>query len=214
MKYYRESYLENADRPRFFPQIALIALMIALFACFIQTTRAEDDSSSINKEKIMALTLTSPSFTHGGMIPTLYTCDGQDISPALSWSGVPDHAKSLVLIIDDPDAPDPDAPKMTWVHWVLYNIPPHVNELPENIAGNKLPTGTLQGINDWKRTGYGGPCPPIGVHRYFHKLYALDVVLPDLKHPTKSELEAAMQGHIITQTELIGRYHRRSQETD
>ncbi|OQW85442.1 MAG: phosphatidylethanolamine-binding protein [Proteobacteria bacterium ST_bin16] len=154
------------------------------------------------------LTLTSTSFTHDGTIPARFTCDGQNISPAFNWSGIPEGTKSLVLIVDDPDAPDPAAPKMTWVHWVLYNIPPSVAGLAEGIAEKELPQGTLQGVNDWKRTGYGGPCPPIGTHRYFHKLYGLDTVLPDLKHPSKTALEHAMKGHILGQTELIGRYQR------
>lgn len=156
----------------------------------------------------MSLTITSPAFDHQGPIPRRYTCDGEDISPELRWSGVPADAKSLVLIVDDPDAPDPAAPKMTWVHWVLYNIPPDSNGLPEAVAPSALPPGTRQGLNDWHRTGYGGPCPPIGTHRYFHKLYALDTVLPDLGNPTKSEVERAMQGHVIDQAELIGTYHR------
>ena len=154
------------------------------------------------------LTLTSTSFTHNGMIPVHFTCDGQNISPALNWTGLPEGTQSLVLIVDDPDAPDPAAPKMIWVHWVLYNIPPAATGLAEGIAEQNLPPGTLQGINDWKRTGYGGPCPPIGTHRYFHKLYALDTVLPDLKHPTKAALEHAMRGHILGQAELIGRYQK------
>ncbi|MGR9044299.1 MAG: YbhB/YbcL family Raf kinase inhibitor-like protein [Gammaproteobacteria bacterium] len=156
----------------------------------------------------MSLTLLSPDFTHQNPIPTRFTCDGDDSSPALSWSGVPENAKSLVLIVDDPDAPDPAAPKMTWVHWVLYNIPPTLTEIPQNATAADLPEGILQGKNDWKRTGYGGPCPPIGRHRYFHKLYALDIELPDLKKPTKADLEKAMHGHVIEQTELIGTYQR------
>lgn len=155
------------------------------------------------------LTLTSPSFAHEGEIPAHFTCDGNDISPALHWLGIPEGSKSLVLIVDDPDAPDPAAPKMIWAHWVLYNIPPVTNGLAEGVTEKNLPPGTLQGINDWKRTGYGGPCPPIGNHRYFFKLYALDTVLPDLHHPTKTQLEQAMQNHIVGQTELIGRYQRR-----
>jgi hypothetical protein len=154
----------------------------------------------------MSLTLTSPAFKNNGNIPALYTCDGKDISPALNWSGVPQNAKSLVLILDDPDAPDPAAPKMTWVHWVLYNIPPTGTGLAEGIKDADLPQGTLQGVNDWKRTGYGGPCPPIGRHRYFHKLYALDTVLPDLKRPTKTRVELEMQGHVIGQAVLLGTY--------
>lgn len=156
----------------------------------------------------MSLTLTSSAFRHNGDIPRHYTCDGDDSSPPLSWSGVPAGAKSLVLIVDDPDAPDPKAPKMTWVHWVLYNIPPTATTLAEAVASRNLPQGTLEGVNDWKRTGYGGPCPPVGRHRYFHKLYALDAVLPDLHHPGKAKLENAMRGHILMQTELVGTYQR------
>ena len=155
----------------------------------------------------MTLKLTSTAFAHGGEIPQKYTCEGRDISPPLAWSGVPANAKSLALIVDDPDAPDPAAPKMTWVHWVLYNIPTNASSLPE--AAKQLPAGTLEGLNDWKRTGYDGPCPPIGRHRYFHKLYALDTVLPDLGRPSKAKLEAQMRGHVIAQAELMGTYQKR-----
>jgi len=154
------------------------------------------------------LTLTSISFLQNGEVPIHHTCDGQDISPQLSWTEVPAGTKSLVLIVDDPDAPDPADPKMTWVHWVLYNIPLNISGLPEGVTAEGLPSGTLEGINDWKRTGYGGPCPPVGIHRYFHKLYAVDILLPDLKHPTKAMLEEAMRGHVIAHSELIGRYRR------
>ena len=154
----------------------------------------------------MSLTLTSSAFDHDGNIPAIYTCDGDDISPQLTWSDIPANAKSLVLIVDDPDAPDPEAPKMTWVHWVLYNIPTTASGLAEAVKESELPEGTLPGLNDWKRTGYGGPCPPIGRHRYFHKLYALDTVLPDLGKPTSAKLEQAMDGHIIEQAVLMGTY--------
>ena len=156
----------------------------------------------------MPLSLTSTAFRHQGEIPLHYTCDGDDVSPPLAWSGVPPGAKSLVLIVDDPDAPDPKAPKMTWAHWLLYNIPPTATGLPEHVATKNLPQGTLEGINDWKRTGYGGPCPPIGRHRYFHKLYVLDTLLPDMNRPTKGKLEGAMKGHILSQVEIIGTYQR------
>ena len=156
----------------------------------------------------MSLTITSPSFPPHGMIPLRHTCDGQDVSPALSWTGVPATTKSLVLIVEDPDAPDPMAPKMTWVHWVLYNLSPDTPGLPEGVSAKDLPAATLQGLNDWQRTGYGGPCPPIGVHRYFHKLFALDVQLPALQHPTRAALEQAMQGHVVARAELVGRYQR------
>jgi Raf kinase inhibitor-like YbhB/YbcL family protein len=148
----------------------------------------------------------STAFTHEGAIPSLYTCEGKDVSPPISWSEVPPGTKSLALIVDDPDAPDPAAPKMTWVHWVLYNLPPTSDGLPERVK--PLPVGTKEGMNDWKRTGYGGPCPPIGRHRYFHKLYALDIVLPDLKQPTKAKLEEAMKGHILSEARLMGTYQK------
>lgn len=152
--------------------------------------------------------LTSSHFKDQGDIPKRFTCDGEDMSPALAWSDVPAGTKSLALIVDDPDAPDPANPKMTWVHWVLYNIPATAEGLPEGVASRDLPAGTREGLNDWKKTGYGGPCPPIGKHRYFHKLYALDVVLPDLKKPTKADLEKAMKGHMLSQAELVGKYQR------
>lgn len=154
----------------------------------------------------MSLTITSVSFEAGGPIPRKYTCQGDDVSPPLTWDGVPGGTQSLALIVDDPDAPDPAAPRVTWVHWVLYNIPGGAGGLAEGVR--RLPEGTLEGLNDWKRTGYGGPCPPIGRHRYFHKLYALDVVLPKLRPPTKAQLEEAMRGHILAQAELIGTYQK------
>jgi len=154
----------------------------------------------------MTLQISSSVFSHNGAIPKKYTCDGNDLSPPLSWTGVPANAKTLVLIVDDPDAPDPKAPKMTWVHWLLYNLPASVAGLPE--ATKQLAAGTLEGTNDWGRTGYGGPCPPVGRHRYFHKLYALDSALPDLKRPRKADLERAMKGHVLAEAVLIGTYQR------
>ena len=131
----------------------------------------------------MSLTLSSPDFPAHGEIPARFTCEGEEVSPALVWQGVPQAARSLALIVDDPDAPDPRAPKRTWVHWVLYNLPPATAGLPRAVAPRDLAKGTREGANDWGRTGYGGPCPPIGRHRYFFKLYALDAVLPDLGKP-------------------------------
>jgi hypothetical protein len=156
----------------------------------------------------MALSMESPAFTHEGEIPSVHTCEGRDISPALSWTGIPDGTRTLALIVDDPDAPDPAAPKMTWVHWVLYNIPASARELPQGVAPAHLPAGTMEGVNDWKRTGYGGPCPPIGRHRYYHKLYALDTLLRDLGNPTKARLEEAMAGHILAEAVLMGTYEK------
>ena len=156
----------------------------------------------------MTLTLNSPDFVHNGPMPARLTCDDRDLSPQLHWSGVPAGAQSLALIVDDPDAPDPAAPRMTWVHWVLYNMPPTATGLPEGVVVHALPPGIREGVNDWGRTGYGGPCPPIGRHRYFHKLYALDTVLPDLGKPTKAALEQAMAGHVLASTELVGTYQK------
>jgi Raf kinase inhibitor-like YbhB/YbcL family protein len=156
----------------------------------------------------MSFTIMSPVFSHNGEVPARHTCDGQDVSPPLNWSGLPEGTKSLALIVDDPDAPDPAAPQMTWVHWVLYNIPPGATGLAEGVKSADLPKGTREGLNDWRRTGYGGPCPPVGRHRYFHKLYALDTVLPDLGRATKRDLEKAMKGHILASAELIGTYKR------
>ena len=168
-----------------------------------------DVNSETNDLKEMTtMTLSSTTFNHNGEIPSLYTCDGRDISPPLAWKGVPEAAKSLVLIVDDPDAPDPKAPKMRWVHWVLYNLPPNIDDLQQAVKSSNLPSGTLEGLNDWKRTGYGGPCPPIGRHRYFHKLYVLDKVLPDLETPTKAKLEAVIDGHVIATSELVGTYEQ------
>jgi Raf kinase inhibitor-like YbhB/YbcL family protein len=163
-----------------------------------------------NEEKnVMSMRITSASFPQNGEIPVRHTCQGHDVSPELVWTEVPEAAESLVLIVDDPDAPDPAAPERTWVHWVLYNIPAGTGGLPEGIEATNLPAETREGLNDWEQTGYGGPCPPIGSHRYFHKLYALDTRLPDLKHPTKAALEQAMEGHVIGYSELIGRYQKR-----
>jgi Raf kinase inhibitor-like YbhB/YbcL family protein len=181
-------------------------LGIAVLSCLIFVSGAARAGEPVKEATVMKLQ--SAVFKGGGEIPKLYTCDGKDVSPPLAWSDVPNGTKSLVLIVDDPDAPDPKAPKMTWVHWVLYNIPPDSTSLVEGVKADKLPAGTREGLNDWKRTGYGGPCPPIGRHRYFHKLYALDIVLPDLGKPTKAKVEKAMEGHIIESVELIGTYQR------
>ena len=153
--------------------------------------------------------LSSTAFTANGDIPAVHTCEGRDQSPALAWSGVPAGTKSLALIVDDPDAPDPAAPRMTWVHWVVYNIPSAAAGLAAGASGSGMPADAREGLNDWQRTGYGGPCPPIGRHRYVFKLHALDTVLPALKPATKAALEKAMQGHILAKVELVGYYRKR-----
>jgi len=157
----------------------------------------------------MPLIVKSSAFTDGQEIPRRHTCEGEDVSPPLAWSGAPAGTKTFALIVDDPDAPDPKAPQMTWVHWVLYNLPATAAALPEGVKPAALPAGTREGKNDWKRTGYGGPCPPIGRHRYFHKLYALDAALADLGTPGKAELERAIKGHVLARAELVGTYQKK-----
>ncbi len=186
-------------------QTAILRFFVyALLQVYVSCTT----NIAVAEEETMTLSITSTAFEEGSAMPAVYTCEGDDISPPLSFSGVPEAAQTLVLIVDDPDAPDPKAPQTTWVHWVLYNIPVAVSAMVEDTARHELPPGTSEGKHDWGRTGYGGPCPPIGRHRYFHKLYALDVKLPDLKKPTKAELERAMQGHVLATASLIGTYQK------
>ena len=155
-----------------------------------------------------AFQLTSSAYRDQGPMDARFTCEGDDVSPPLQWRGAPAGTKSFALILDDPDAPDPAHPQRTWVHWVLYDIPAAVTSLAEG-ASRTPPAGSRDGSNDFGKSGYGGPCPPIGRHRYFHKLYALDVVLPDLHNPSKAQLLAALQGHVLAETQLIGTYQKR-----
>lgn len=154
-------------------------------------------------------TLSSTAFAPHGALPARHTCEGVDVSPPLAWTGLPAGTKSLALVVDDPDAPDPRAPKRTWVHWVVYDLPPTVAALGEG-ASTALPAGARDGLNDWEREGWGGPCPPVGRHRYFFKLYALDRSLGDLGRPTKARLLAAFEGHVLAHAELVGTYEKRS----
>ena len=156
----------------------------------------------------MALKLTSSAFPANGPIPSTYTCEGSDSSPPLQWSDAPKGTKSFALIVDDPDAPDPAKPQRTYVHWVVYAIPASVTSFEENAAKSGLPAGAKQGSNDWNKQTYGGPCPPIGRHRYFFKLYALDSELSGLNNPRKSDVEKAMQGHVIGNAQLVGTYQK------
>jgi len=153
----------------------------------------------------VTVALTSKAFSEGSSIPRQYTCEGEETAPPLEWSGLPAGTKSLALIVDDPDAPDPKAPKRTWVHWVAYDIPPSTTGVPE---GGALPVGARNGRNDWGRSGYNGPCPPAGRHRYVHKVYALDTLLGDLGEPTKAQLEQAMKGHVLAEGRLVGTYEK------
>jgi len=155
----------------------------------------------------MSLSLISSAFTNNGKIPRKYTCEGDDTSPPLSWSEVPPETKSLALIVDDPDAPDPAKPQRVYVHWVLYNIPSTASAISEAASPMSVPAGAVNGTNDFGKTGYGGPCPPIGRHRYFFKLYALDTTL-NLSPAKKPNLEQAMKGHILDQAQLMGTYQK------
>ena len=173
------------------------------FSCFVAIF-----SDISHAEVKMPFTLTSPAFAKGDSIPIKFTCEGENISPPLAWHGVPENTRSLVLIVNDPDAPDPKAPKITWDHWVLYNLPVTSTQLPEGVTTDNLPAGTEEGLNSWGTAGYGGPCPPVGRHRYFHKLYALDTEFNNLENPTRSQLEEKMKGHIIAETELVVTYQK------
>jgi len=156
------------------------------------------------------LSIRSPAFADHASMPRRYTAEGENLSPPLEWSGMPPGTKSVALIMDDPDAPDPAAPQRTFVHWVLYQLPVGATALPAGASSSGLPPGTRQGLNDQDRAQYSGPAPPIGRHRYFIKLYALDRALPELEHPTKARLEAAMDGHVLASAELVGTYQKGS----
>jgi Raf kinase inhibitor-like YbhB/YbcL family protein len=156
----------------------------------------------------MTLTIRSLAFEDGGEIPRAHTCEGGDRSPPLTFSGVPAGAKSLALIVDDPDAPDPRAPRMVFVHWVLHDIPPDAPGLVEGVRDADLPLGTRASRTDYRKTAWGGPCPPVGRHRYFFKLYALDAALGPLADPTKTGLLSAMEGHVLEEAQLVGTYEK------
>ena len=150
----------------------------------------------------------SPPTGVGPPISSRHTCDGPDLSPPLAWRPAPARTRSFALVVDDPEAPDPRAPKVTWVHWVVLDLPTVTAGPAENASGH-LRAGAREGLNDWKRAAWGGPCPPVGRHRDFFKLYALDTALPDLAHPTAAELQRAISGHVLARAELVGTYARR-----
>jgi len=158
----------------------------------------------------MTFSISSPAFDANGEIPPRYTCEGDNISPPLEWRGAPPTTKSFVLVLSDPDAPDPSAPRMTWVHWIVYNIPASSQGLPEAVARDTMPAGASEAHSDWMRPGYGGPCPPVGRHRYFFRLYALDTELPDLRRADLKAVERAMSGHVIATAELVGTFRKLS----
>jgi Raf kinase inhibitor-like YbhB/YbcL family protein len=179
---------------------AIVSMLLSMLAFAAPAALAAGETNM--------LSITSSAFAAGQAIPKKYTCEGGDRSPPLAWSGAPSGTKTFALIVDDPDAPDPAAPKMTYVHWVLYNVPAATVQLAEGASGTALPAGAGEGRNDFGRTNYGGPCPPIGRHRYFFKLYALDIELPAGKANDKPALEAAMKGHVLAHAELMGTYQK------
>ncbi len=157
----------------------------------------------------MGFALHSDAFVAGHPIPDLYTSDGADLTPELSWSGAPPGTRSFALVVEDPDAPDPRKPQRIWVHWVLYNLPPEVHELAKGLDSHRLPHGATEGRNDWGHVGWAGPNPPVGEHRYFFRLHALDTVLPAMGEPTRTQLDAAMKGHLLATASLMGTYQKR-----
>jgi hypothetical protein len=195
---------------------AFTLLLVLAVACKREGSTTSDTSSTAatsaaitdTGSKTMALKVTSSAFQPSGSIPSQYTCEGKDISPPLAWSGAGGNTKSFALIVDDPDAPDPAKPQRVYVHWVVYNLPASASGLPENASKTGLPKGAVQGKNDWGKAEYGGPCPPIGRHRYFFKLYALDTALTGLSAPTKADVERAMKGHVVDSGELVGTYQK------
>jgi hypothetical protein len=180
----------------------LIGLSLLIIGACAGAARSEQRPASGGSE----MQLTSAAFTEGGMIPSKHTCDGDDVSPSLAWTGAPANTRAFALIADDPDAP-----VGTWVHWVLFNLPAALQGMPEGIPAEQNPVaGGMHGANSWRRNGYGGPCPPSGTHRYFFKLYALDAPLAGLtSRSTARDVEAAMKGHILAQGQLMGRYQRK-----
>ncbi len=192
--------VEEAFYSRMLICFGLTGLLVSCNTASYRTTSTKQQTKPVSK----TMKLESTAFTANGMIPFLHSCDGQDLSPPLSWDSPPAGTQSLALIVDDPDAPDD-----IFVHWVLYDLLPEIYELPQG-AGNQatLSGGGTQGKNDFGKLGYGGPCPPSGLHRYFFKLYALDRELGLKPGATKAQLEAAMSGHILAAAELIGRYAR------
>ena len=174
---------------------------------FVAASALGSHAVDAQEDKSM-LTLSSTAFSAGQAVPKKYTCEGDDRSPPLAWSGAPAGTRSFALVVDDPDAPDPAAPRMTWVHWVIYNIPASTTTLAEGSSSGSLPAGAVEGRNDFGRVRFGGPCPPVGRHRYFHKLYALDAEMPAGKALDKPALEAAMKGHVLAQAELMGTYQK------
>ena len=184
------------------------ARLVAALAASLASLVAAASPRPCRADPPPSFALRSPAFEPQAEIPARFTCEGQDVSPALVWTDPPAGTRSFALVVSDPDAPDPRAPQRTWIHWVVYDIPASARGLVEDAERAGLPQDARRGRNDWGRTGYGGPCPPVGRHRYVHALYALDLLLPDLGEATQAELERAMQGHVLARAELVGTYQK------
>jgi len=183
-----------------------ILFILMTLAITISGCERRKEPMDVNEERSqeMTISVSSEAFEEGGTIPSKYTCDGEDISPPLKWEGIPEATKSIALIADDPDAP-----MGTWVHWVMWNIPAEANELAENVPPDpELPDGSRQGITDFRRPGYGGPCPPSGTHWYYFKIYALDTLLDLPTSARKADLLKAVEGHVLAEGQLMGKYSR------
>jgi len=194
------------------PLFALALATLGSMGCKCRSEAEASPARPLGSEviSVSSMKVTSPAFSPSGPIPAKYTCEGLNLSPPLAWSDAPEGTKSFALIVDDPDAPDPAAPQRTWVHWVLADIPATETHIDEGASPSGLPSGTRIGKNDWGKPAYGGPCPPMGRHRYFHKVYALDAVI-ELTSFNKADLERAMRGHVLAQAELVGTYQKGQQ---
>lgn len=192
---------------RILAKVLILFLVTGLWQAHAQ--ESQEQKPKTGKEGKMAFVLKTVAFQEGEVIPVKYTCDGEDVSPPLVWENIPEGTRSFALICDDPDAP-----VGTWVHWVIYNIPPAVSSLPENVDKTRAVLdeplkGVVQGVNSWNRIGYGGPCPPPGpAHRYYFKLYALDTVIKG-ERLNKTRLLKEMEGHVLAETQIMGRYQRK-----
>jgi Raf kinase inhibitor-like YbhB/YbcL family protein len=186
--------------------VHLVRIVALVLGCAVWSVMRGSAGTAGAYEETMSFHLTSPSFGPAQPIPARHTSDGEDVSPGLRWTDPPSGTRSLALVVHDPDAPDPRAPKRDWVHWILYDLPADARSLAEGAQAATLPRGAREGRNDWGETGWRGPSPPIGRHRYFFDLYALDSVLPDLGTPSLRDLEAAMKGHVLGTATLMGTY--------
>lgn len=200
----------HADCSRIMPTLGLLFVIGAHGGCAGDSPRQEAARADPPASMPAGFVLASPAFADGGEIPRRHTCDGLNVSPPLNWSGAPAGTVSFVLILDDPDPPAPMNPRMSWTHWLVYNLPADAGGLKEDVTSVVLPDGIREGRNDSMVRGYQGPCPPLTEHRYRYRLFALDTFLPELGIPGRARLERHMAGHVLARAELVGTYWRRT----